>query len=211
MVRVVVSFGAALAFSLLSLLVLKSFIEIKNVSLNNADNLRVIDFVRLKKTETLTRKERIKPKKQEPKKKPVKPKVVIPQPKQQKVQPRDVEPLDLDLPLNLAANSALGDALVSAGQGQRAVSTNVIPLVRINPVYPRRARMMKKEGYVKFEFTITEFGTVKDVDIVESNPPKLFDTAAKRALVKWKFRAKIEDNQPVEQRAMVQINFKLDR
>jgi protein TonB len=70
--------------------------------------------------------------------------------------------------------------------------------------------MMKKEGYVKLEFTITAFGTVKDVAVVESRPANLFDTSAKNALLKWKFKPKVIASQAVEQRAMIQIDFRLN-
>lgn len=210
MLRVLISLTAATLFSIMFLLALKTTIEVRNVSLSSDDNLRFIDFVRLKKEQQLTKKERVKPKKPEPKKQPVKPKVNIPKPKQSKVQPRVIEPLNLDLPIDLSANSALGDAMV-VGYSDRAISTNVVPLVRINPVYPKRAKLMKKEGYVKLEFTITEFGSVKDIKVVEADPVRIFDSAAKRALSKWRFRPKVENDQALEQRAMVKINFKLTR
>lgn len=210
MPRVMISFVGAILFSVLFLLALASTIDVRNISMSSDDNLRVIDFVRLKKEQKLAKKERVKPKKPDPKKKPIKPKVNIPKPKQPKVASRVMEPLNLDIPVNLSATSALGDAMVS-GLSDRAISTNVIPLVRIDPVYPRRAKVMKKEGFVALEFTITEFGSVKDIEIVESQPEKIFDSAAKRALTKWKFRPKVENNEAIEQRAMVKINFKLDQ
>lgn len=210
MPRVMISLVGAIFFSVLFLLTLSTTINVRNVSMSADDDLRYIDFVRLKKEQKLTKKERVKPKKPEPKKKPVKPKINIPKPKQSNITPRTMQPLNLDLPVDLSATSALGDAMV-AGYSDRAISTNVIPLVRIDPIYPKRARMLKKEGYVKLEFTITKFGSVKDIVVIEADPVRLFDSSAKRALTKWKFRPKVENNQALEQRAMVQINFKLDR
>ena len=210
MLRVLSSFTVAMLFSMLFLLVLKAAIEIRHAASDGNDNLRVIDFVRLKKEQPLAKKERVKPKKPETRKRPPKPKLRIPKPQQPKIAAKPIQPLDLNLPLDLSATSALGDAQVS-GYGESAISTNVIPLVRIDPVYPKRAKMMKKEGYVRMEFTITEFGGVKDITIVEAEPDRLFESAATRALMKWRFRPRIEDSQALEQRAMVQINFKLDR
>jgi protein TonB len=210
MLRVATSFFVAMVFTTLFFLVLKAAIEVRQSARISDENLRVIDFVRLKKEQQLTKKERVKPKKPKTKKQPPKPKVKIPKPQQPKVVSQPEKPLNLDLPLDLSASSALGDALVS-GYGERAINGNVIPLVRIDPIYPKRAKMMKKEGYVKMEFTITEFGGVKDVTVVESEPDTLFNSAATRALMKWRFKPKIEDNQALEQRAMVQMNFKLDR
>ena len=108
----------------------------------------------------------------------------------------------------MAATSALGDAMVATSGG--AVNANVIPLARINPIYPKRAKMMKIEGFVALEFTITQLGTVRDIKILNSQPPKIFDRSASRALSKWKFKPKVVNQVAVEQRASVQINFKLD-
>lgn len=210
MIRIVSSFAAASLFSILFLFALKSSIEVKSADLQNSDNLRFIEFVRLKREDRLDKKERVKPEKPKPRKQPPKPRVDIPKPNQPDKTRHNILQLQrMNLPVNLSATSALGDALVT-GFGGRAVNANVIPLARINPIYPKRARMMKKEGFVKLEFTITEAGTVKDVDIIESQPPRLFDHSAKRALVKWKFKPRVENNQMVAQRASVQIVFKLD-
>jgi protein TonB len=210
MLRVPVSFVIALLFSLVFFAILKSVIEVRQVDLSEQEDLKIIDFVRLKHEQQLTRKERVKPQKPQKEKILTKPKVNIPRPEQPRVTASQVQPLSFDLPVDLSATSALGDALVS-GYGGRTISTNVIPLVRIDPLYPRGARMRKKEGYVKLEFTITEFGTVKDIEVVEAQPPGIFDDAATRALSKWKFRPKLEENKPVEQRALLKIKFKLDR
>lgn len=190
--------------------VLQSMIKIGGTPVVSDDNLQMVDFIRLKKEQTLVKKERVKPKKPKPKKEPIRPKVNIQKNVKVVKQPILHERIDMDLPLDLSATSALGDAFVS-GFGNRAISTNVIPIARINPIYPKRAKMMKKEGFVKLEFTITTFGTVKDVKVVESKPEGLFESSAKRAILKWKFRAKMEEGQAVEQRAMLQIDFKLDR
>lgn len=173
----------------------------------NKEKSQMVDFIRLKKEPKVIKKERVKPKKPKPKKQPPKPKVNIQKNVKVIKQPMIIEKLDLNLPLNLSSVSALGDAFVSSGN--QTISTNVIPISKVRPIYPRRAKRMKKEGFVKLEFTITTFGTVKDVDVVESKPVGLFDASAKRAILKWKFRAKIEDGSPIEQRAILQIDFKL--
>lgn len=211
MLRLVSSFAAACFFSILFLFALKSSIEVSESKLVNSNNLRVIDFVRLQRDELLTKKERIKPKKPEPKKQPVKPKIDIPKPDPpDKVNRKMMQRLNIELPVNLAANSALADALVAVAGG-REVNANVIPLARVNPVYPKRAKMMKLEGFVKLEFTITQTGSVIDMKVLKSDPPNVFDRSAKRALSTWKFKPKIENNAAVEQRASVQINFQLDK
>ncbi len=210
MLRLVSSFAAACFFSILFLFALKNSIDVSQSKLLERDNLRVIDFVRLHKEELLTKKERIKPKKPEPKKPPPKPRINIPKPTPpEKLAPAMMQRMKINLPINMAASSALGDALVATAGG-RAVNANVIPLARINPIYPKRAKMMKKEGFVFLEFTITQMGSVKDIEVIESKPPNIFDRSATRALSKWRFKPRIENNLAVEQRASVKINFELE-
>ncbi len=210
MTRLFSSFAAACFFSILFLFAMKSSIDVSGTQHIDNDNLRVIEFVRLQRDEQLIKKERIKPKKPEPKKQPIKPKVNIPKPvPPEKFERTMMQRLNINLPINLAASSALGDAMVAVAGGG-AVNANVIPLARVNPIYPKRARMMKKEGFVLLEFTITQVGGVRDIEILKSEPPNIFDRSASRALSKWKFKPKIENKVAVEQRASVQINFKLD-
>lgn len=170
------------------------------------ENIRFIDFVRLERESELQKKERVRPKRPKPLPKP-KPKTEV---KQEKMPNKDLtaEPmrLDLDLPLDLAAKGMLGDAMV--GIGAQEVNTNVIPLSRVNPVYPRRAKMMKAEGYIQVEFTITKSGHVKDIEIVRSYPEGLFDTSARRALIRWTFKPKMEGGKAVPQRAGLTINYR---
>jgi periplasmic protein TonB len=188
---------------------LTSMIQVATAPSVTQEQLHLVDFVRLKKEPPLIRKERLKPKKPVPKKQPLKPEIDIKKAVQVEKQPLRHADIDVDLPLDLSAVSALGDAFVS-GFGTQAVSANVLPLSTIQPIYPKRAKLMKKEGYVKLAFTITAFGTVKDVEVVESQPPKLFDTSAKSALLKWKFKPKVVASQAVEQRALIQIDFRLN-
>ena len=48
-------------------------------------------------------------------------------------------------------------------------NAELIPLVRIAPRYPRKAAMAGTEGWVKLAFTVTKVGTVKDVQVIETD------------------------------------------
>lgn len=171
-----------------------------------------LSFVRVKKDSETIRKLRIKPTKPKPPPTPPKkPSRQLAKLKAPKIAAVKAPSLRLSPPIDFAAsNNILGDAFVRS-ESKGAVSTGLVPLVRVNPIYPRRAKKLKKEGFVKLEFTITPEGTVRDISVITSKPQKLFDKSAIRALSKWKFRAKILDGKPVEQRASVQINFRLER
>ena len=61
------------------------------------------------------------------------------------------------------------------------------------------------------EVLIRADGTVTRARVMESDPPRLFDEAALRAIERWKFRPKIVDGTPVEQRAKQTIEFTLQQ
>ena len=89
---------------------------------------------------------------------------------------------------------------------------DVIPLVRIEPDYPPRAASRGIEGYVVVQFTITPAGTIKDPKVVEAQPEGIFDSAAIKAVSKWKYNPKIEEGVAVERRGVqVKLAFKLEK
>jgi protein TonB len=113
--------------------------------------------------------------------------------------------------------AAAGDKLAAAGtvelaNGLDAIGNgdgNPIPLLRIEPAYPRKAARNRKEGWVKLAFTITERGTVVDPEVLESRPRRLFNRSAMAAIRKWKFRPRVIDGTPVPTRATQVIEFNL--
>ncbi|CNE44292.1 TonB family protein [Yersinia intermedia] len=70
-------------------------------------------------------------------------------------------------------------------------------------IYPSRAWVHDKEGYVKIAYDIDSSGKVKNAKIVESEPKSLFDKAALDSIYKWRYEA----NNPVDG-MVVTINFK---
>ena len=163
----------------------------------------VVDFIRLKQDSQTELKERRKP---EPPK-PQKPKLP-----QESVSQQDVpmQQIPFQVPqvtpdLSLSQQSLLGDAVVGLGFGD----SDVIPLVRMNAVYPQRALRQKIEGFVTARLQITPEGTVESVDIIEAQPRGVFEREAIRALYKYKFKPKMENGRPVAQTATQTIEFKL--
>lgn len=90
--------------------------------------------------------------------------------------------------------------------------TDVIPLVRIPPEYPMRAAQRGIEGWVQVQFTITPTGTVADAKVVTADPPGLFDHAAIRSILRWRYNPKIEDGVAVERVGVrTVIRFVMDK
>ncbi len=113
----------------------------------------------------------------------------------------------IGIPINSGDGPYLG--ALAQGDGLAGFDTDVIPVVRVQPAYPRRAKQAGIEGYVTMEVLIRADGTVTRAKVLESDPPRLFDEAALRAIERWKFRPKIVDGTPVSQRAKQTIEFTL--
>lgn len=180
----------------------------------------VLDFIRLQQEEAPP--ETIKrevPKKPPPPEEPPPP-TATPTPNitQPDVQQPQMDMPRIDVPLNIAGQPYLGDfsaappapAPVPAQPGPQ-LDDEVVALVRIPPNYPRVAQRRGIEGVVTVAFTITRDGRVKDPEVISADPENVFDNAAMTAILKWKFRPKMVDGEPVERRATQEIEFKLAR
>ena len=88
---------------------------------------------------------------------------------------------------------------------------DVMPLVRINPVCPRRQQTQGIEGLVQFEFSITPAGTVSGVRVLDSKPKGVFEDAATKAIQRWKYYPKPVDGRAVERLGIrVVLRFDLE-
>lgn len=84
------------------------------------------------------------------------------------------------------------------------------PIVRINPKYPLEAVTNGIEGYVVLSFNINEIGQVTNVNVVDAEPKRIFNKAAKRALKKWKYQAKVVDGKSIAQENLtVKLDFSM--
>ena len=62
---------------------------------------------------------------------------------------------------------------------------------------------------MKVKFTVEADGSVSSPKIMESKPPRVFDTAALRAIKKWKFKPKVVNGVAVTQNGTQVIEFKI--
>lgn len=139
-----------------------------------------------------------------------------PPPPKQPPKPQTPEPevsnnnsgMSFDLPnVNLGG----ADTGLNAPGAGFARDGDAAPIVRINPKYPMQAARDGIEGWVKLSFTINEIGGVEDVEVIDAEPKRVFDKEARRALRKWKYKAKVVDGKPVKQTGLtVQLDFKMD-
>jgi protein TonB len=84
------------------------------------------------------------------------------------------------------------------------------PIVRVEPKYPSIAAKDGIEGWVKLSFSITSSGTVDNIKVVDAQPKRVFNLAARRALAKWKYKPNIQAGKSQAQDGMmVMLDFKL--
>ena len=115
-----------------------------------------------------------------------------------------IQPSNFELSANYSNNLELENTDFSG------IATNLTPIYRENPKYPRQAKLLRKEGYVKVLLTINEKGAVEKSEILASNPRYMFDNAVKNVISRWKFTPKYVNGVPVKQQAIQVIEFKLD-
>ncbi len=84
------------------------------------------------------------------------------------------------------------------------------PLAQMPPDYPHTARRRQIEGWVKVEFIVDEQGRVEDVRVIDSRPKNIFDSAARRAISRWRFKPGTVGGTAVKTKVEQTIKFKLD-
>jgi protein TonB len=161
----------------------------------------IVDFVRLKRDTRPETKKREIPDRKAPDQPPT--------------------PPQMDFSQNLNADAVGGaivpvvDAsidLVSDDLGSGGSDRDVVPLVRVEPQYPMRAKQQGVEGWVELMFTITKMGTVTDVIVTATSSGTVFNRAAIQAVSKWKYNPKIEGGAAVDRpRVRQRIKFQLPR
>ncbi len=104
-----------------------------------------------------------------------------------------------------------GDLQGGPHLGGAPTDGDILPLVRIEPRYPARALQREIEGWVLLEFSISSAGTVVNPFVVDSEPRRIFDRAALRAVSRWKYKPKVEDGVAVLRHGVqVVLTFELE-
>lgn len=203
--RGVLAAAGAVAVALALFLAMKFMISMGQQEARPTEDLAGVDFIRLKRDESIEVKQREREKPPPPKKPPPPPKLDV----KQNVKPQ-TQPLDIDMP-RMDASLRMGGGPFLGSFGARAVSGDgeAIPVVAIAPQYPRQAAIQKIEGYVTLEFEIEPDGTVNNPRIVAADPPRVFNQDALRAITRWKFKPTVIDGKPVRDTGRFTLRFKL--
>ena len=145
-----------------------------------------LEFVRVKRNENLNVEEVVP-------EKPPKPPETPPE-----TPPQDMNNTNPDAPsINIAAPEVQAGGDIGGPGGMNIAEGDYLPIVRVAPVYPARALSRGLEGFVDLSFTVTTTGTVKDPVVIQSTS-SLFERAAIRAVLKFKYKPRVVDGVPVE-------------
>ncbi|MDM5073678.1 energy transducer TonB [Aeromonas bestiarum] len=84
----------------------------------------------------------------------------------------------------------------------------LMPLQRIEPVYPYRAQQAGIEGAVTLRFSVDAEGRVQDVEVIEAKPKRQFERAAIQAINKWRYQPRPGASDKLVQ--VITLKFKLE-
>lgn len=84
----------------------------------------------------------------------------------------------------------------------------LMPLQRVEPVYPYRAQQAGIEGAVTLRFSVDAEGRVQDVEVIEAKPKRQFERAAIQAINKWRYQPRPGASDKLVQ--VITLKFKLE-
>lgn len=158
-----------------------------------------LDFVRVKRNENLNTADLA------PDKPPPPPEVPPETP------PQEMDMMDPNAPtINVAPPTVSAETNIGGPGGMNIAEGDYLPIVRVAPVYPARALSRGLEGHVDLSFTVTTTGTVRDPIVIFSSS-SLFERAATRAVLKFKYKPRVVDGIPVDVPGVkTRITFKIE-
>lgn len=175
--------GVVVTFALFMLM--NALISNQEGKLTKADDIQITDFVRVEEDQDLE----IKKRKPDPPPPPDEPPPDLPKP--------DFDNSDVSQGVAIGAVDVNVDLNIG-GTGGFTQDGEYLPIVKVAPIYPRRAQTRGIEGYVILEFVVTKTGAVRDPVVVEAKPSGIFDRAASNAALKFKYKPKVVNGEPIE-------------
>jgi len=180
-------FGLAITSALFW--VMPYMIETTDRQLDKAGSTNLVDFVRLRRDETIHRRE-LKPRKPLPPQSPP----PLPSPPQFESLNPNVEtiaisatPAETDIELS-GAGFSLG-----VGEG------DYLPIVKVAPIYPQRALLRGIEGYCVVQYTVTRQGKIRDPFVIEDRcTHSMFQRPSLQAALKFKYKPRVIDGQAID-------------
>lgn len=183
-------FGLAITLSLFWLM--QYLIATADRTLNDDGAGNLIDFVRVKRDESIKQRQ-LKPKKPPP---PDAPPPQPPTPQLDNLNANAEKIAISEVPVETDIEMTGGFSL-GVGEG------DYLPIVKVAPIYPQRALTRGVQGYCVVEYTVTRQGTTREPFVVEDQcTSSLFHRASLQAALKFKYKPRILDGEAVEVRGV---------
>ena len=115
--------------------------------------------------------------------------------------PPEIQPLEFDMDMdtnvaNIAPTTSVSIELSSSGMSSG--DGEYLPIVKVAPIYPRRAQTRGITGYCIVEYTLTKTGSIRDPQPVDCQPEGVFESASVKASLKFKYKPRVVDGEPIE-------------
>jgi periplasmic protein TonB len=115
--------------------------------------------------------------------------------------PPDMEMVQLDLDMDIDIENAAPTTKVDINISKSGMSTGdgeYLPIVKVAPIYPRRAQTRGINGYCIVEYTVTTSGAIRDPKAVDCQPSGVFEKASVKASLKFKYKPRVVDGEAIE-------------
>ena len=115
--------------------------------------------------------------------------------------PTEMEMMQLDLDMDTNIENVAPSAKVSvdiSSSGMSSGDGEYLPIVKVAPIYPRRAQTRGITGYCIVEYTVTKSGSIRDPQPVDCQPSGVFESASVKAALKFKYKPRVVDGEAIE-------------
>jgi protein TonB len=120
----------------------------------------------------------------------------------------EIEMPDIDISgVRVGSAIEMGRFSTAMLMGRYSEDGDIVPILRVEPIYPTIAMMRKIGGWVDVEYIVMPDGSVAQARVVASQPKGMFEKSALRAINKWKFKPRVVNGQPVPREVTQRINF----
>lgn len=184
--RALLAFLAAAAVALALAWFMYFLTHSSEMRLANAERVQMLDFVRLRRDETVQRKER----------KPERPEIneVPDAPPAADSAASEGRTLAVSAPAPVSTDLDVGIGMgIGSGDGE------YLPIVKVAPIYPRRAAQRGITGTCLVTYTVTTAGTVKDVTVVAGAcENEIFARPSIDAAYRFKYKPRVINGEAIE-------------
>lgn len=115
--------------------------------------------------------------------------------------PPEMEQIDFEMDADIDVVNTAPTASVDISISTSGMSTGdgeYLPIVKVAPIYPRRAQTRGITGYCIVEYTVTTSGAIRDPVPVDCQPSGVFEKASVKAATKFKYKPRVVDGEAIE-------------